>query len=155
MSLLKVILGRIIYFFAYPIIALAINGSTRSRIFLTSENHSKLLVVKDLVGTGTWALPGGGLHKNEDPVDCVIRELKEEIGIKLTKKDLTFWQKKEITEKCITATQYYYLADIPKCIPLTKQRLEILDAKWEDISLLPKLKLSKDLATILNQDSKL
>lgn len=31
--------------------------------------------------TGLWAAPGGGVDPDERPLDCVVRELREEVGI--------------------------------------------------------------------------
>ena len=34
---------------------------------------------------GYWEFPGGKLNKNETPEDCLIREIKEEINIDISK----------------------------------------------------------------------
>lgn len=39
-----------------------------------------------------WDFPGGGREGNETPVECAIREIKEEFGITL-KSDAFAWQK--------------------------------------------------------------
>ena len=31
---------------------------------------------------GKWGLPGGGIHPGEAPLDCVLRELREETGLR-------------------------------------------------------------------------
>ncbi|ESQ90884.1 NUDIX hydrolase [Asticcacaulis benevestitus] len=33
---------------------------------------------------GLWDLPGGGREADENPVDCVIREVEEEFGLRLS-----------------------------------------------------------------------
>ena len=47
------------------------------------ENENKILmgIRGNVFGKGSWALPGGHLEINEKVVDCVIRELDEEVGI--------------------------------------------------------------------------
>lgn len=41
---------------------------------------------------GLWDLPGGGRENNETPVECIIRELKEELNIGLAP-DSVFYTK--------------------------------------------------------------
>jgi len=36
-----------------------------------------------------WNLPGGGMHMNEAPWECVVREVKEEIGLDVEVERLT------------------------------------------------------------------
>lgn len=35
-----------------------------------------------------WAIFGGGIEENETPLNALIREINEELGIKLTKRDI-------------------------------------------------------------------
>ncbi|MDP3696450.1 MAG: NUDIX hydrolase [Candidatus Taylorbacteria bacterium] len=37
-----------------------------------------------------WCLPGGGVHDDETPAQCVMRETREETSIDLSKEDLKF-----------------------------------------------------------------
>lgn len=49
------------------------------------ERDGKYLMIeegKDYV-EGTWNIPGGGVEPDEDPVQAVKRELKEETGLKI------------------------------------------------------------------------
>ncbi len=41
----------------------------------------KILVVKEVDGGGWWAIPGGGVDYGESLKDCLLREIKEEIGV--------------------------------------------------------------------------
>ena len=38
-----------------------------------------------------WSLFGGGIEKNEKPINATIRELKEELGINIKKEQLYLW----------------------------------------------------------------
>lgn len=42
---------------------------------------------KNCYGAGTWAFPGGHLEFGERLVDCICREMSEEIGAHLTPED--------------------------------------------------------------------
>jgi 8-oxo-dGTP diphosphatase len=50
-------------------------------IFLIKDSTILLGKRKNCYGEGTWALPGGHLEQGESIRECVIRELKEELGI--------------------------------------------------------------------------
>lgn len=38
-----------------------------------------------------WSLFGGGINKNETPIEAAIRELKEELGINIKREQLYLW----------------------------------------------------------------
>lgn len=62
-------------------------------IFLNKQN--KLLFQlrdnkKSIPYPNTWAFLGGHIEKDETPEDALKREVKEEIGMNITKKDLKF-----------------------------------------------------------------
>ena len=53
----------------------------RTRVLITTDSH--ILLIKNVVGSRQWTLPGGGYHHNESAEDCAKREVKEELGIDL------------------------------------------------------------------------
>lgn len=62
-----------------------VSVSTDSVIFFRSQEGDKILLVKrknDPYG-GSWALPGGFLHKDEPLEKGAARELQEETGVKV------------------------------------------------------------------------
>ena len=42
---------------------------------------NKILAVKEVDGDDWWAIPGGGVDYGESLKDCLLREIKEEIGV--------------------------------------------------------------------------
>lgn len=51
-------------------------------------DHILLIKRKNSPGKGLWALPGGFKNNNETYLDCAIRELMEETGIKVFQEDM-------------------------------------------------------------------
>jgi 8-oxo-dGTP pyrophosphatase MutT (NUDIX family) len=43
-----------------------------------------VLLIKNVVGSRQWTLPGGGYHSKESGEQCAKREVREELGITLT-----------------------------------------------------------------------
>jgi len=50
---------------------------------ILDETHKKFAVV--LEDNGLWELPGGGLDHGESPEECLKREIREEMGLTITK----------------------------------------------------------------------
>jgi ADP-ribose pyrophosphatase YjhB (NUDIX family) len=63
-------------------------------VFRKSQNTYEVLISKRGNGCeynkGKWNVPGGFIDFNEDAKDCVIREMREETGINISRDDLEF-----------------------------------------------------------------
>lgn len=55
-------------------------------IFLNSEKKTLATYSK-----GAWYYPGGKVEEGENDEDCLIRELKEELGIEVNKDELEYY----------------------------------------------------------------
>ena len=51
------------------------------KAILTHEG--RVLLVVHTYGPKRWELPGGGLHRNETPLDGIRREIREELSVEL------------------------------------------------------------------------
>lgn len=121
-------LGIIAFWIAWPLLFIYLAIGKRTRVIVRSGDQ--VLLIKGWLGSGKWALPGGGVHINEDIKIAAIREVKEETGIELKASDLIKLSEGRITEDRL---RYYYcafVAEIAKTSNLTKQKFEITDAKW-------------------------
>lgn len=60
-------------------------------IIIRNDKSILLGMRKGSHGNKTWAPPGGHLEFNENPIDCAIRETKEEAGIAITNVSVGPW----------------------------------------------------------------
>lgn len=62
-----------------------------STVFM--EHNQKILVLlrsRCELSPDTWGVPGGKLEKGETPLECLVREIKEELDIEAETKDLNY-----------------------------------------------------------------
>lgn len=119
---------RVLYKITHPVLRFLNKTfmpiTSGSRAILIRED--KVLLVKN-IGLDYWSLPGGGLEKNEDPEVCLIREVEEELKIKIDKTEY------KLGEYCAKAegkrdTVYIFVANSPTFE--FKKQWEIDDAEW-------------------------
>ncbi len=108
-------------------------------------NDEKLLVVKHSVDDNYYALPGGKLEKGENPEECIVREIKEELGVIIQNPKLVYIHRYE-DHKNRDNIEFLFLIENGKdFIDLDgKDRshaFELVDIIWmdkgDDINLLP------------------
>jgi len=97
--------------------------------------------------TGKWSFPKGHSKKNEEPYDCVLREVMEETGIGNLPNP--------ITENRI-GFGYYYTFDVEVKYELSpKDATEIMNKGWMTLDEMNKLELNVDASyfkrMLLNQ----
>lgn len=68
------------------------------RALLTDRDRRVLLVHFDFddVPGGVWACPGGGINPGEAPIEALVRELSEEVGLTITDPGEPIWWKEHI-----------------------------------------------------------
>ena len=109
---------------------------------LIVQNH-KLLVTKD---KGKYYTIGGAIQVNERTEDAVVREVKEELGVKAQAGQLGFVVENRFEQDGVYYhnIEFHYLVDLLEDAPLTMQEdektqpCEWIDLdKFEDIQLVP------------------
>lgn len=127
-------IGFICYWALMPLIRIyAANTKPRARVLIVHENS--VLVVKNWLGAGGWALPGGGLEAGETPVEAAIREVKEELGFMIEPGALQDLGEYESREKGSLKTKYYLQALVVLEQPnITLRKHEIMEYDWLPIT---------------------
>ncbi|MCA9344411.1 NUDIX hydrolase [Candidatus Saccharibacteria bacterium] len=146
-------LGVFIYFLCWPAIWCMIRMSpTRARVLVVVEGE--LLLAQDWLGPNRWSIPGGGLHRGEDPKIGALRELEEETGIQLDLKQLKLLGKMNVHNNYIKTKLIIYTASLPVKPQLRISGIEILDHTWVGRSQLKHIKIDNNTAKIIDSFAK-
>lgn len=88
---------------------------------------------------------GGGVDAGETPAQAVLREIREELGINLSEKDLRFIDKTKFNHR--TKTQYHcnYLYSYAACIPRSKLNISSNPEETSSVFLISERKLRRAL----------
>ncbi len=141
-------LGRNLFFLTWPGIWLVLKlQPPRTRVIVLSEG--KILLTQDWLGDGSWSLPGGGLHRNENPVAGAVREVSEETGIKISENNLNSFGVHKYRTSGITIKVYAYYVVLPKAVKPSVKTAEIHDCRWFILDELEKIHLSGSVKFLL------
>jgi len=102
--------------------ASAVVGDNEGRVLLSRRAHDP--------AAGKWDMPGGFLEEGEDPLDCVMRELREEAGIGLTDPQLLgIWiDRYEYKRRLVATLNLYYSARIGEGTPEPAD--DVAELRW-------------------------
>lgn len=85
-----------------------------------------------------WVMPGGGIDKYETPEQAAVREVREELGMKINQLDylLGIYQNKKEGKNDIV---YCYVVELDNLCDFSKNKFnfEISDIVWKDFNELP------------------
>lgn len=102
--------------------------TTRTRLLIVCGGE--LLVTRTWISDGRWSLPGGGLHRGEEPTAGVLRETREEIGVSLQAYDIRLTSEGEYNGRGLRFKCYYFVVELLEKPQLKLRTLEISDSRW-------------------------
>lgn len=128
---LKKQLGIMLFWLGWPVFKLILPLTKRTRCIIMHDNQ--IVVVQPWLSNGKWGLPGGGIKRGEDPLDAVIREVREETSIKLAKKDCKLVNTQKYSSSGLSFSYKLYVIKLDDKPKLRRQKGEIIDIAWVNI----------------------
>ncbi len=123
-------LGILAFWVTWPGLWLYLQWTTRTRLLLCVDGE--ILVTRTWLSDGRWSLPGGGLHRGEEPLNGVVREVREETDIVLRLEDIrpltttnARFHSHGLSFRC-----HYFVAELSAKPVIMLQRFEISGAQW-------------------------
>ncbi len=96
-------------------------------------HNNKILLVRN-INVSHWSLPGGKIDLPESPEQCIIRELKEELDLSITKTEFKLGEYLTQKEgKKDTVNIFVIKLDTPQF----EKQWELEDAQWFSLNNLP------------------
>lgn len=125
---LPLLAGKISYVLGYPFIRIWLWRSQRVYVLLCVGDQ--ILVTKNWLGLHRrWRLPGGGCHRSEQDIDALVREAREELGIRLAASGI-----QPLSARPIHSKKGYsyslFIMQLPQKPPLNVNSAEIVETEW-------------------------
>ena len=110
-------------------------GSKKDRVrVIVYRDDGRILLVRSRFSRQKWALPGGGVNRNESYEQAAVREVLEEIGLKIH--NLRYLGKANSRESYAKFSVRVFAAHASNCD--IKCNFEIMEARWLNMNYLPK-----------------
>lgn len=97
-----------------------------------------------------WAVPTGKIESDELPIDCIKRELEEEIGIKTSEGNLNFISKNIVEVDGISFLFYSYALIISKLPDIELKDDEVRAVQWVPMTAIRKRRVVPYFFNTLN-----
>lgn len=141
-------LGVLAFWCVWPALWLYLRGTRRTRVLIVCGDE--FLALRGWLGAGNWTLPGGGLHKGEEPLAGLLREVSEETGLMFAKKQVTFLYAGKYHEYGLGFSYDCYVVQLPQKPAVFPRRWEIVAYAWLPV-VNPKFPLAQDVRAALEK----
>jgi ADP-ribose pyrophosphatase YjhB (NUDIX family) len=98
----------------------------------------RLLLLRQPPGRG-WSLPGGLMNRGERPVECAVRELAEETGVRLSPEAVRAANPNAIVHVNGGWVDLVFETEVPASMAFEIDGAEVLEAAWHQLDALPTL----------------
>jgi 8-oxo-dGTP diphosphatase len=148
MKHIGLIIGRVVFWLAWPAFQIYYRrGYGRTRVLLQSGGD--MLVLKGWINDGMFIVPGGGLHKGEDPLVGAVRETFEETGLRIAPETMHYLGQATYRKAGLRFTYHMFVAPADAAVALKRQRHEVADIRWIPIANPDGLRLSQEISAVL------
>ncbi len=121
----------------YPKIGVGIMITRGNQILLGQRHPDPKKASSELHGEGTWTMPGGKLKFGEKLVNAARREVKEEIGVRLSPKQFRIISIADDIGKDVHFVTFGFLVSDFQKEPKVMEPDEITCWKWFNLKKLP------------------
>lgn len=123
------LIGTLAFFLSLPGLYFYLRKDERTRVVVQVDDE--ILVLKGWYGSNKWMLPGGGMHRGEQPVEAALRELKEETGIIAQPSDLRHVGSGKVKDSYGLGYNYHlFVMTLPERPASAIRNYEIYDVDW-------------------------
>src|SRR5690606_25493950 len=139
MKTLYAYFSRIMYALTFPFTSVLLHNSKRVRVLVFCNNQ--ILLQKSSLGHQKWSVPGGGIEKNENPLNAAIRETLEETGVAINESQLVYLGQQRVSsrKRWPMVDMVFYKVTLSEFQETHITRpLEIIDSRWFNVNSLPK-----------------
>ncbi len=141
------ILGLAVYWLLWPGLRVFLKRSKRTRALIMVNDE--IVVTKSWLGNGKWSLPGGGIKPHETEQAAIIREVDEEIGLRVSPAQIKKLANKTYRHNGLEFPFALFKVALPKKITLRPSRSEVVESRWIKTSDLNTRNASSDVLQAL------
>ena len=122
------LIGTTLYWLAWPAYQVYFRFGDRTRVVIVQQG--KILAMQQWIGTGRWSLPGGGLHRHEEPLIGALREVREETGLQLVPGQLQYLGRHAYRQHGHHFYFHAYVCELNDLPELHRQWYEVAALTW-------------------------
>lgn len=133
-----------------PTVAVPPSTPVRIRVAAIIVRDGAVLMVRhEKDGRSYWMLPGGGLDHGETLAEALARELREELNLEISVKDLALVNDTIAPDKHRHILNLYFTADIVSGEAVLGSDERVVEVAWQPVETLGTLSMYPDFAGIV------